>query len=60
MDLCQSDLRCLHGYGLCLWRLNRREEAAALFTRMLWMNPADNQGVRFLAPRLEAGESWQP
>jgi hypothetical protein len=40
--------------------LNRREEAAALFTRMLWMNPADNQSVRFLAPRLEAGESWQP
>ena len=53
-------LRCLHGYGLCLWRLNRRDEAADVFRRMLWLNPADNQGIRFLAHRLETGESWQP
>ena len=53
-------LRCLHGYGLCLWRLNRRDEAAALFRRILWLNPADNQGIRFLAHRLASGESWQP
>ena len=60
MDLCQSDLRCLYGYGLCLWRLNRRDEAAAVFRRMLWLNPADNQGIRSLAHRLEDGENWQP
>ena len=53
-------LRCLHGYGLCLWRLNRRDEAAAVFTRMLWLNPTDNQGMRFLVRQLEAGESWRP
>ena len=53
-------LRCLHGYGLGLWRLNRRDEAAAWFRRMLWLNPADDQGIRFLAHRLAAGESWQP
>ena len=53
-------LRCLHGYGLCLWRLNRRDEAAALFRRILWLNPADNQGIRFLAHRLASGASWQP
>ena len=53
-------LRCLYGYGLCLWRLNRRDEAAAVFRRMLWLNPADNQGIRFLAHRLEDGENWQP
>ncbi len=40
-------LRCLHGYGLCLWRLKRFDEAAAVFNRMLWMNPSDNQGARF-------------
>ena len=37
-------LRCLNGYGLCLWRLGRLDEAARVFDRMLWMNPSDNQG----------------
>jgi hypothetical protein len=41
-------LRCMHGYGLCLSRLGRHKEAEELFTRMLWLNPSDNQGVRFL------------
>ena len=41
-------LRCMHGYGLCLSRLGRHKEAEGLFTRMLWLNPSDNQGVRFL------------
>ena len=40
-------LRCLHGYGLCLRRLGRFDEAEEVFTRLLWLNPADNQGVRF-------------
>ena len=53
-------LRCLHGYGLSLWRLNRTQEAAAVFERMLWLNPTDNQGMRFLVAQLEAGESWTP
>lgn len=37
-------LRCLHGYGLCLWRLGRFAEAAAVFGVLLWLNPSDNQG----------------
>jgi len=41
-------LRCMHGYGLCLSRLGRHKEAEELFTRMLWLNPSDNQGVRLL------------
>lgn len=52
-------LRCLQGYGLCLWRLGRVDEAAALFERMLWLNPADNQGVRFLLPDIRAGKRWE-
>ena len=40
-------LRCLHGYGLCLWRLGRFAEAQRVFERMLALNPPDNQGVRF-------------
>jgi hypothetical protein len=41
-------LRCMHGYGLCLSRLGRHKEAEEVFTCMLWLNPTDNQGVRFL------------
>ena len=41
-------LRCMHGYGLCLWRLGRLEDAQQIFERMLWMNPLDNQGARFI------------
>jgi len=41
-------LRCVHGYGLCLSLLGRLKEAEEVFTRMLWLNPTDNQGVRFL------------
>ncbi|HVS14910.1 MAG TPA: cytoplasmic protein [Thermoanaerobaculia bacterium] len=52
-------LRCLHGYGLCLWRLARADEAAATFERMLWLNPNDNQGARFLLPAVRAGKSWE-
>ncbi len=53
-------LRCLQGYGLCLWRLGRLDEAAPVFGRMLWLNPSDNQGVRFLLPAVRAGEAWDP
>lgn len=52
-------LRALHGLGLCLWRLNQRTEATALFNRMLWMNPTDNQGVRFLLSDIGAGMDWK-
>ncbi len=52
-------LRCMHGFGLCLWRLGRGDEAAAVFGRMLWLNPTDNQGVRFLLPQVRAGERWE-
>jgi hypothetical protein len=42
-------LRCMHGYGLCLWRLGKTTEAAAIFERMLWLNPSDNQGERLIS-----------
>jgi hypothetical protein len=50
-------LRCLNGYGLCLWRLGRFKEADDVFTRMLWLNPTDNQGVRFLIHNVRNGEA---
>jgi tetratricopeptide (TPR) repeat protein len=52
-------LRCMHGYGLCLWRLGRYTEAARNFERMLWLNPSDNQGIRFLIDHVKAEESWE-
>jgi len=52
-------LRCLNGYGLCLWRLGRFREAGDVFTRMLWLNPTDNQGVRFFIHDVRNGEAWR-
>jgi hypothetical protein len=44
---------------LCLWRLKRFEEAASVFERMLWLNPSDNQGVRFLIDDVRARTLWE-
>jgi hypothetical protein len=52
-------LRCMHGFGLCLWRLDRFKEAARIFDRMLWLNPYDNQGVRFLTDGVRAKVAWK-
>jgi len=52
-------LRCMHGYGLCLWRLGRFGEAERVFDRMLWLNPSDNQGVRFLIDEVKAKTAWE-
>jgi len=43
-------LGCLQGKGICLWRTGRFEEAQALFEKMLWLSPSDNQGIRFILP----------
>jgi len=51
-------LRCLHGFGLCCWRLGRFEEAERVFERMLWLNPSDNQGVRFEIDAVRARIPW--
>ena len=51
-------LRCLHSYGLCLWRLGRFKQAEGVFVRMLALNPDDNRGVRFLLDPVRRGEPW--
>jgi hypothetical protein len=51
-------LRCLHGYGLCMWRFGRMREAEKVFTRILWLNPTDNQGVRSELSDVREGETW--
>ena len=52
-------LRCLHGYGLCLWRLERHAEAQQVFERILSLNPNDNQGVRFCWDNMCSGRIWE-
>ena len=52
-------LRCMGGYGLCLWRLGKMSDAAAVFERMLWLNPSDNQGERFNLHWIRAGRAWE-
>ncbi len=52
-------LRCLHGYGLCLWRLGKLAAAQQVFERILSLNPNDNQGVRFCWEDVRHGRSWE-
>lgn len=52
-------LRCMHGFGLCLWRLKRFDDARNIFDRMLWLNPSDNQGIRFLVEEVRAKMTWE-
>jgi hypothetical protein len=51
-------LRCLNGFGLCLWRLGRFEEAETVFERLLWICPSDNLGVRMLLPQVQSRTAW--
>ena len=52
-------LRCLLGYGLCLWRGGRLAEAQQVFERILSLNPNDNQGVRSCWYDVRTGRSWE-
>lgn len=52
-------LRCLHGYGLCLWRVGRLLEAEQVFERILSLNPNDNQGVRECWDDVRNGRTWE-
>lgn len=53
-------LRCLHGLGLCHWRLARYDEATTIFESLLWLNPTDNQGARDLLELTRKRLPWLP
>jgi len=48
-------LRCLHGLALSAWRLGEHDRAETLCWALLWLSPADNQGVSSLLPEIIAG-----
>jgi len=52
-------LRCIHGYGLCLWKLGCFKEAERIFEHMLWLNLTDNQGVRFVIYPVKDKKPWR-
>jgi tetratricopeptide (TPR) repeat protein len=45
-------LRAAHGFGLALERERRQLEAVDVYEQILALNPGDNQGIRYLLPRL--------
>lgn len=53
-------LRCLHGLGLCLWRLGDFDGAVAVFRRLLLFDPPDSRGVRLIWDKVRSGETWAP
>lgn len=52
-------LRCLHGYGLCLWRLSDYAGAQKVFERIISLNPNDHQGARFCWNDVQRRRSWE-
>ena len=46
--------------GVLAWGLIGRFDAAeSIFQQMLWLNPSDNQGVRFLIDEVKAKTTWE-
>ena len=52
-------LRCLHGLGITLYRQRNVVDAMSIFQKMIWFNPNDNQGARFLTDSLVKGIKWE-
>lgn len=50
--------RCMRGYGRCLWRLERFEEAAGIYQRLLRLDPTQKVGSSI--EHIRAGNAWQP
>ncbi|MBS3779773.1 MAG: hypothetical protein KGY41_05225 [Desulfovermiculus sp.] len=52
-------LRCMHGYGLCLWRLGLFDQAEQIFHQLLWLNPSDSLGVRLIIDEVWEKIAWE-
>jgi hypothetical protein len=52
-------LRARRGLALAWWRLGDFNNAGTVLRTNLWINPADNQGLRDLLPPVEARSSYE-
>ena len=51
-------LRCLHGLGLCAWRQRRWDDAEAVFTSLVWVDPYGSQSALACLDAVEARRRW--
>ena len=52
-------LRALHGMGLAAWALGDVVEAERCFAKLLWRDPSDGAGARFLLHDVRAGVAME-
>ena len=52
-------LRALHGFGLATWALGDAAEAEQSFAQLLWRDPADGAGARFLIQAVRDGIDYE-
>jgi hypothetical protein len=45
--------------AICLWRLRRYRSAETTLLNMVWLNPDDNQGARFVLPDVRSRQRWE-
>lgn len=51
--------RALHGMALSLWALGRFDEAEQALANMLWLNPQDRHGARYVLEAVRARAPWK-
>ena len=51
-------LRCLHGLALCAWRRRRWDEAEAIFTARVWLDPAHAVDALASLDAVRARQRW--
>ncbi len=51
-------LRCLHGLGLCAWRQRRWDEAEAIFTSRVWLDPPGSLDALACLEQVRARQRW--
>jgi hypothetical protein len=51
-------LRCLHGLGLCAWRQRRWDDAEAIFTALVWLDPTGSMNALACLEPVHARQRW--
>ena len=51
-------LRCLHGLAVCAWRQRRWDDAVAMFTARVWIDPSGSLGELAYLDAVHARRRW--